>query len=80
MVSAKKIQWLGSESEAILVALQDITEHKRIEAELAQLLIREREARLRVADDRPVLPGHQDVTQLVRGRETLAPAPGPGSC
>jgi two-component system CheB/CheR fusion protein len=44
-ISAKKIQWIGSESEAILVALEDITERKRIETELGQLLIREREAR-----------------------------------
>jgi two-component system CheB/CheR fusion protein len=44
-ISAKKIQWIGSESEAILVALEDITERKQIEKELGQLLIREREAR-----------------------------------
>lgn len=44
-ISAKKIQWIGSESEAILVALEDITERKRIETELSQLLVREKEAR-----------------------------------
>jgi two-component system CheB/CheR fusion protein len=45
LVSAKKIQWIESNSDAILVALDDITERKRIEEEFAQLLIREQEAR-----------------------------------
>jgi two-component system CheB/CheR fusion protein len=44
LISAKKIQLLESQSEAILVALLDITERKRMEKELAQTLKKEQKA------------------------------------
>jgi two-component system CheB/CheR fusion protein len=46
LVSAKKVRLAETDSEAILVALSDITERKKIEKELAQMLKREKVARV----------------------------------
>jgi two-component system CheB/CheR fusion protein len=45
LISAKKVQLIESQSNAVLIALLDITDRKRIERELALTLKKEKEAR-----------------------------------